>query len=427
MTPHTPLMALFGAIALPVILIGLYWPIALHAADTADANANTPLQPGYLVKKIESRYSDAFDKGLPPTPSPENGGDLGELDRQAVSDSKEPDKKREIVIVPIPSLNPTLGWGLAVPLMAIYKPASESRDSPPWTTGIAGSYSENGTWAAAAFHKMNLKNDTWRMLMAAGYADVNYDFFGVGSEAGDTNQSIPLNQQVTGGLFEVLRETFTDWYVGLRLLYGRTDVRLDTDLPQLPPGSPPLPEILLSSKLAAVGLRVQYDSRDNQFYPTEGSLFDVKVDQFTDTLGSDFNYTSNSLAYNRYLGLGDRQVLALRGITAFSSGDAPFFALARIGGTDLRGYISGQYIDRMMFAVQGEYRRGLTERFGVVVFAGVGEVAPDVGDLNSDNLLPSVGAGIRYRISKQHPINFRVDIARGKDDTAIYVGVGEAF
>ena len=206
--------------------------------------------------------------------------------------------------------------------MAIYKPASESRDSPPWTTGIAGSYSENGTWAAAAFHKMNLKNDTWRMLMAAAYADINYDFFGVGSEAGDSNQSIPLNQQVTGGLFEVLRETFTGWYVGLRLLYGSTDVRLDTDFPQLPPGSPPLSEIVLSSTLAAAGLRVQYDSRDNQFYPTEGTLFDIKVDQFNDALGSDFNYTGSSLTYNRYLGLGDRQVLALRGITTFSSGDA---------------------------------------------------------------------------------------------------------
>ena len=414
-----------SAIALPGLLAGMYWPGVLPAAESVDPN--TAPQPGYLIKKIESRYSDALDKGLPPFPSPESGSDLSELDREAVSDPKDPDKKRDIVIVPIPSLNPTTGWGLAVPLMVIYKPSSESPDSPPWMTGIAGSYSENGTWAAAAFHKMNLKNDTWRMLMAAAYADIYYDFFGVGSEAGDSNQSIPLNQQVTGGLFEVLRETFTDWYVGLRLLYGSTDVRLDTDLPQLPPGSPPLPEILLSSTLAAVGLRVQYDSRDNQFYPTEGTLFDVKVDQFTDTLGSDFNYTANSLAYNRYLGLGDRQVLALRGITTFTSGDAPFFALARIGGTDLRGYISGQYMDRMMFAVQGEYRHRLTERFGVVAFAGVGEVASDFNELNSDDLLPSIGAGIRYRISKQHPINFRVDIARSKDDTAIYVGVGEAF
>ena len=425
MSRHARLSGLFDAIALPVMLVGLYFPEGLFAAESVEANSS--VQPKSLVKRIGSHYSDVLDKGLPPTPNPESASGLSELDREPVLDPHAPDKKAEIVVVPIPSLNPTTGWGLAVPLMVIYKPESQSPDSPPWTTGIAGSYSENGTWAGAAFHKMNLQNDTWRILTGAGYADVNYDFFGVGSAAGDTNQSIPLNQQVAGALVEVLRETFTHWYVGLRLLYGRTDVRLDTDRAQLPPGFPPLPEIVLTSTLAAAGLRVQYDTRDNQFYPTEGSLFDIKVDRFTDALGSDFNYTSNSLTYNRYLGLGDRQVLALRGITTFSSGDAPFFALSRIGGTDLRGYISGQYMDRMMVAVQGEYRRGLTERFGVVAFAGVGEVAPDVGSLNSKNLLPSIGAGIRYRISKQHPINFRVDVARGNDDTAIYVGVGEAF
>jgi outer membrane translocation and assembly module TamA len=69
----------------------------------------------------------------------------------------------------------------------------------------------------------------------------------------------------------------------------------------------------------------------------------------------------------------------------------------------------------------------LTEKFGFVAFVGVGEVASGVKELNSHDLLPSIGAGIRYRLTKKNPINFRVDVARGKDDTAIYVGVGEAF
>ncbi|MGH8760352.1 MAG: hypothetical protein ACREVW_12685 [Burkholderiales bacterium] len=100
---------------------------------------------------------------------------------------------------------------------------------------------------------------------------------------------------------------------------------------------------------------------------------------------------------------------------------------ARLGGIDLRGYISGQYMDRMMFAVQGEYRRGVKERFGVVAFAGVGEVASDVSELNSEDRQPSIGAGIRYRLTKQQPINFRVDVARGKNETALCAGFGEAF
>jgi hypothetical protein len=37
------------------------------------------------------------------------------------------------------------------------------------------------------------------------------------------------------------------------------------------------------------------------------------------------------------------------------------------------------------------------------------------------------GAGIRHRLTKQQPVNFRVDVAPGKNETAICVGVGEAF
>ncbi|MGH8758528.1 MAG: hypothetical protein ACREVW_03315 [Burkholderiales bacterium] len=47
--------------------------------------------------------------------------------------------------------------------------------------------------------------------------------------------------------------------------------------------------------------------------------------------------------------------------------------------------------------------------------------------MNSEDLLPSIGAGIHYRLTKKNPINFRVDVARGKNETAIYTGFGEAF
>jgi len=41
--------------------------------------------------------------------------------------------------------------------------------------------------------------------MAAGYVNVNDNFYGVGSAAGDANQPIAPNQQVTGALVDVAR------------------------------------------------------------------------------------------------------------------------------------------------------------------------------------------------------------------------------
>jgi outer membrane translocation and assembly module TamA len=87
-----------------------------------------------------------------------------------------------------------------------------------------------------------------------------------------------------------------------------------------------------------------------------------------------------------------------------------------------------------MFATQAEYRLSLPEslgffgKFGFVAFAGVGEVAPSFSNLNSDELLPGGGAGIRFLVARQNRINFRIDYAWGKAGSrGLYIGVGEAF
>ena len=81
----------------------------------------------------------------------------------------------------------------------------------------------------------------------------------------------------------------------------------------------------------------------------------------------------------------------------------------------------------MMLAAQAEYRLELPKRFGLVAFAGVGEVARALDDFNMQNLLPSVGAGLRYTLAKQNHINLRLDFAVGRDSQAFYVSIGEAF
>jgi outer membrane translocation and assembly module TamA len=81
-----------------------------------------------------------------------------------------------------------------------------------------------------------------------------------------------------------------------------------------------------------------------------------------------------------------------------------------------------------MFATQLEYRAHLKERWGAVVFAGVGQVAPSFGDMNSDSLLPSGGFGIRWMAAPKNKVNVRADVAWGKyEDALFYLSVGEAF
>lgn len=406
-------------------------PAAVHADTQDDTNRNPALLE--TLDDLGEKYGHGLSYGAPPGVF--DAGGTNPYQDAVPTIASPPDmpsgkegQKGEIVAAPVPSLNPTFGWGLGVVAMYVYQPLEAQKETPPWTTGVAGAYTENRSWGALGFHKMNLEQDTWRLLGGAGYASFNYDFFGIGTDAGDAGASIPLNQRSWGGVAEAMRRVWPHLYVGLRYTFMNTRTRIDTSDVNLGPNFPPLSTIELQALLSAIGLRVQYDTRDNEFYPTEGTLFDLKANYYGDFLGSDFDFRSTTLAYNRYVTITEGQVLALRGVAEFESDNAPFFALSTYGShSDLRGYQSGQYRDRYLLAAQGEYRLKLTERIGVVGFAGIGGVADSLGNFEIDKLLPSVGGGVRFQLSKTNPINFRVDIARGKDETAIYVGIGEAF
>ena len=55
-----------------------------------------------------------------------------------------------------------------------------------------------------------------------------------------------------------------------------------------------------------------------------------------------------------------------------------------------------------------------------------GEVAGDVSEFGR-NFLPAAGLGARFVVSQKHRVSLSFDVARGKDGTEYYFGVGEAF
>jgi len=51
----------------------------------------------------------------------------------------------------------------------------------------------------------------------------------------------------------------------------------------------------------------------------------------------------------------------------------------------------------------------------------------DFGTLNWNDALPSGGVGLRFTVAKRNHVNLRADYAWGKDSSALYVSVVEAF
>lgn len=359
---------------------------------------------------------DALKYYSPKTPKKEE-------EKKEAKKEKKKEKGWDWVLVPLPISNPTIGTGLGAVGTILYK---LDERSPASSTGLAGLYTDSKTWAGGISQTTYFKEDRYRANGLLGLYNINIDFYGIGNVSGNRDEPIPINQR--GGYFEPeflvrIRENI---YLGAQYRFIKMDTSLnrgeDTETGQK------IPEDQLDSISSGLGLIFNYDSRDNKYSPYRGTFFEFTTNFASDAIGSNNNYQTYDAAYNYYYSLAKRMVLAYRLRGRFSFGDVPFYDLSLFGTSyDLRGYPGGKYRDRMMLVTQLEYRWQFYWRLGVVAFAGVGQVASELDDFNSDDLLPSAGVGLRFLVSKENRLNLSIDFAVGKGSDAIYIYVGEAF
>lgn len=332
-------------------------------------------------------------------------------------------RRPSFVAMPIPEASPALGNGLAFGALLLYEPKGSGG---VWTSGIGGLYTDTESWGVALFQKAHLREDQIRVTAGIGYADLNLEFYGVGGDAGERDISIDLNQKGTGVVLQGLYQVRPNLYVGARYRYIGVDTTLDVPAPPAFPDLDPPPREL-GSQVSGLGLAAEYDTRDSEYGPTRGLYGSGQWLWNGDAIGSDFEYGKLTAAMNGYHGVGEG-VLAWRGSICATGSRTPFYDLCMYGqANDLRGYETGQYRDRALWAGQVEYRRPLFWRFGGVVFAGVGGIAPGFDHLGDSTVLPSAGLGVRFAASKRFRINLSLDVAWGKDSSGVYFHLGEAF
>ncbi|MFC1530078.1 hypothetical protein ACFL6R_05110 [Gemmatimonadota bacterium] len=93
----------------------------------------------------------------------------------------------------------------------------------------------------------------------------------------------------------------------------------------------------------------------------------------------------------------------------------------------MRGIYSGRYADQNMLTFQAEYRRPVWKRIGMAAFAGVGDVAHEIGDFRFGDFKFSAGFGIRFLLIPEENMNLRLDWAWGKGTDGMYISILEAF
>ncbi len=333
--------------------------------------------------------------------------------------------KGSFIAAPLPVSSAAIGTGVVPVVGYIFPFSRKDHISDPSTVGAGGLFTSNGTRAYAAYADLNMGEDRYEIRTIYVRGNLNYDLYGIGILAARADTRISLKQ--TGEVFfgEFLARVRGDFHLGPRLLIGNSVVTSrDTGNSAKVP-----PDLGLHTSLTAIGLRLSRDTGNAKFYPTSGSRLDVTADFFLPQLGSKYRFQSYGLTFNKYFEPGEKQVIAYNLYVCGTGGRPPFYGNCIYGkSNELRGYVAGRYLDRAMFATQAEYRLSLPKRIGVALFGGVGEVFPGATQIfQSRNVLPAVGVGPRFQLSKKYHVNLRADIAWGRDGHTWGLGIGEAF
>ncbi|MDH4196837.1 MAG: outer membrane protein assembly factor [Candidatus Aminicenantes bacterium] len=329
-----------------------------------------------------------------------------------------------LVILPVIFSMPETGWAGGVGGLFTVRPAGSAPTARPSSLSFYAIYTERKQFEIDLKPEVYLQNERYFLSAELIINKFPNKYWGIGNdvpkswEENYTPRTLSADLSFQRKLFPAQR-----LYVGL--LYRFEHIKMLKTEKTLAAGGIPGFE---GGTTAGAGFIVNWDSRDNVFYPRSGNYFQVKTVFHGGLLGSDYTFSLLDVDLRKYLTLPHRSVLALQTVIQTYSGTAPFYRMSRLGGdATMRGYYKGRYRDRSYLALQAEVRFPVWWRFSGVVFGGFGQVADGLGRLRLEGFKPAVGIGLRFLIAPKEGTNLRIDQAFGRGSSGFYFNANEAF
>lgn len=335
-----------------------------------------------------------------------------------VKESFKEKYKLETMATPMISSNPNFGTSIGATVMTLFDIDKSNEKIPTSTLMLSASYSDRKSHYLGAFGSI-FPDENWRIK--TGYAN-----FRVKSELDISgyDEKVKYTTDVNVLFAEGQHKIADNFYAGLRALVKHKQFSGDNE-----EGKDFLEGSGAEDGLSlGIGPVISYDTRDNQFYPTLGSFAVLSWLFNAEALGNETDYHIIEGFFNHYKELKTDHILAARIYGRFTPDDTPFTDLSTLGKkSDLRGYVAGEETANNIITAQLEYRWHFKPRWAIVGFVGESALF-DNGDLNSDSLFTAVGGGIRYMVSEERKMHFRIDYAVGQGNSdGLYIGFGEAF
>lgn len=176
---------------------------------------------------------------------------------------------------------------------------------------------------------------------------------------------------------------------------------------------------------AGLGVSMAFDSRDFEYNAARGIY--ARADVMTaPKFANKYDFTKFEATLCHYFRPWSSAVLASRAHVRFTWGNTPWGEMSQLGGSsNMRGYWEGRYNDKCAADATVELRQHVWRRFGVVGWAGIGEVFPALGSMMSGHALWNAGIGLRWEF--KHRVNVRIDYGFGQNQNGLVFSINEAF
>jgi hypothetical protein len=256
---------------------------------------------------------------------------------------------------------------------------------------------------------------------AIANADVKLKFYPNLGQQSAVDEGIRFNVDGTFLYQQVqFRLKESNWWLGGNYLY--INAQNSFDLGGSP--DPGLPGPLSDFEQGGLGAFVEYDGRDTTFTPTKGLKGILEFRNYDKRWGSDFNYDHVAGSLQHFTPFGDYSSLGIRLDGETVSGDVPFFGYPFV---NLRGIPAMRYQGEEVLTAEVEYLWGVTPRWTIAIFGGAGKTTTVSAFSAEGDTVAAGGLGFRYRIARKLGMQLGMDVARGPEDTSIYLTVGSAW
>lgn len=331
------------------------------------------------------------------------------------------EKKFDISFLASPSYTREASFGIGALASGLYRVDRTDSIMPPSDVSISLNASLTGFYAIALKGNHYFKGNRARLSYVAKFTTKPLDFWGISYEACAVNPVIEYTRREMFINTNYVYRLIDALYAGGALDFAYTNVTKIDDISYLEGEK-------RKYAFTGMGVSLQYDTRDFIPNPTRGMHVMIREVLFPQVLGN-YNKTlfRTTLLADFYFRPWKSGIIATDVYAQFNSSRSPWTLREQLGtgGSRMRGYYGGRYIDNNIVSGQIELRQRIISRLGFTTWAGGGTVFPQIKKFEWSQILPNYGIGLRIEFKRN--VNARIDYGFGKQTGGFVFSVGEAF